>query len=95
MEFKEVTEIDVAEYLNIELEEVNVMLLKTLLASAKAYIVGYTGKNIEFISNNEDFAIVLLVLVSEMYENRLYTVENDKVNPIVKSILDMHSVNLL
>ena len=95
MEFKVVTEIDVAEYLNIELEEVNVMLLKTLLASAKAYIVAYTGRDTEFINNNEDFTIALYVLVSEMYENRLYTVENDKVNPIVKSILDMHSVNLL
>ena len=93
--FKEINEIDVAEYLNIELDEVNIKLLKTLIISAKAYISSYTGRSIEFIDNSEDLVMALYVLVSEMYENRLFTVENNKVNPIIKSILDMHSINLL
>jgi hypothetical protein len=66
-----------------------------ILAAGKAYIKGYTGLSNDQMDTKEDLTIVLMVLSNEMYDNRVFSVENDKVNPVIKSILDMHSVNLL
>lgn len=43
----------------------------------------------------EDFAIVVYILVQDMYDNRTLYVEKDNVNRVVESILGMHCVNLL
>ena len=43
----------------------------------------------------DEFFIVVLILCQDMYDNRTYVVDNDKVNVVVKSILDMHCTNLL
>jgi hypothetical protein len=66
-----------------------------ILAAGKAYIKGYTGLDDTALDTHEDLTIVLMVLANEMYDNRTYTVENDKVNNVIKSILDMYSINLL
>ncbi|KAF0822515.1 head-tail connector protein [Cytobacillus firmus] len=66
-----------------------------ILMACKAYIKGYTGLTLEQMDNKEDLTMVLMVLANELYENRSYTVQNDKVNTVIKSILDMYSVNLL
>lgn len=66
-----------------------------LLPASKSYIKNYTGLTLEEIDNIEEFPIVVMVLANEMYENRLLTVEDDKVSSYIKSILDMNSVNLL
>lgn len=70
-------------------------IINTILSSAKAYIKGYTGLDDATIDTFEDITIALFVLCSEMYSNRQFTVQNDKLNPIVSSILDMHCINLL
>ncbi|MEH7093944.1 head-tail connector protein [Neobacillus vireti] len=66
-----------------------------ILVAGKAYIKGYTGLTDEQLDTHEDLTIVLMVLSNEMYDNRVFSVESDKVNTVIKSILDMHSVNLL
>jgi hypothetical protein len=74
-----------------------------ILTAVKLYISNYTGlplvgdpaNGISGCDDFEDLTIALLVLSNEMYDNRTFTVDNDKVNPVIKSILDMHSVNLL
>lgn len=66
-----------------------------MLSAAKSYIKSYTGLTDEQMDEKEDLTIALFVLVTDMYDNRVYTVQNDKVNKVVSSILNMHSQNLL
>jgi uncharacterized phage protein (predicted DNA packaging) len=92
----EITKDDIKNYLRIDLDFINDdTLITSILASGKSYIKGYTGLDDATIDTHEDITIALFVLCSEMYDNRQYTVQNDKVNPIIKSILDMYSINLL
>ena len=49
----------------------------------------------EEIDKKEDITLAVLVLANEMYSNREYTVEKNILNPVITSILDMHSMNLL
>lgn len=98
MKVSEVTENELAKYMRIELDEDPeeiTAVLKPIISAAKSYIKSYTGQEQEFIDSKEDFVIVLYVLACEMYENRTFTVEKEKLNPLIKSILDMHCINLL
>lgn len=70
-------------------------LFESILVACKVYIKGYTGLDDDSIDAKEDITIALMVLSNELYDNRIFTVENDKVNTVIKSILDMHSINLL
>lgn len=94
MKISEVTINDLKEYANVD-HDYDDRIFSNILSSSKAYIKSYTGLNEEQIDSKEELTIALMVLCNEMYENRIYTVENDKVNKIVNSILDMHSINLL
>lgn len=70
-------------------------LLTLIKDSALAYIKGRTGLDDITIDTYEDITLALLALISDMYDNRSIQVDKDKVNPIVDSILFMHSTNLL
>lgn len=94
MKISEVTITDLKEYANID-HDYDDKIFSNILLSSKAYIKSYTGLNQEQIDEKEELTIALMILCNEMYENRIYTVENDKGNKIVNSILDMHSINLL
>lgn len=67
----------------------------TLLAAAKSYIMSYTGLDEAEMDLHEEISIAILVLCSDLYDNRQTAVESDKVNRTVWSILDLHSANLL
>lgn len=67
----------------------------TLLAAAKSYIMSYTGLDEAEMDLHEEISIAILVLCSDLYDNRQTAVESDKVNRTVRSILDLHSTNLL
>lgn len=94
MKISEVTINDLKEYASVE-HNYDDKMFQDILMAAKSYIKSYTGLNEEQIDSKEELTIALMILCNEMYENRIYTVENDKVNKIVNSILDMHSINLL
>lgn len=94
MKISEVNITDLKEYANVDHDYDN-NIFSNILLSSKSYIKSYTGLNEEQIDSKEELTIALMILCNEMYENRIYTVENDKVNKIVNSILDMHSINLL
>ena len=94
MKISEVNISDLKEYANVDHDYDN-NIFSNILLSSKSYIKSYTGLNEEQIDSKEELTIALMILCNEMYENRIYTVENDKVNKIVNSILDMHSINLL
>lgn len=69
--------------------------VKLMQQAAVSFIRNYTGQNMQYIDRYEEFAPVVLVLVADMYDTRAYHVDNDKLNPFVQSVLDMHRVNLL
>jgi len=90
----EITVNDLAEYLRIyELDENETTLLNNLLNVAKAFIKSYTGQ--EDLDKYQDFVIVTLVLVQDMYDNKTLYVDTKNLNMVVETILGMHSVNLL
>lgn len=94
MKISEITIEELKSYANVfHSEDDN--LFKSILAASKAYIKNYTGLTTEQMDLREDLTIALYVLSNELYDNRSFTVQNDKVNTVIKSILDMHSVNLL
>lgn len=85
---------DIADYLRIdELTDGDEQMLKNLLEIAKTYIESYTGQT--ELDNYQDFVIVALVLVQDMYDNRTMYVDSTNLNTVVETILGMHSVNLL
>ncbi|MEH7391768.1 head-tail connector protein [Bacillus sp. JJ1474] len=96
MKISEVTIQDLKEYAREYNDDpVTNRTFETILTAVKSYIQGYTGLSVEQMDTKEDLVIAMKVLSNEMYDNRTFTVENDKVNTVIKSILDMHSVNLL
>lgn len=94
MKVSEITVENIKEYIKIDNDQEDVFL-QSILAGSKAYIKSYTGLDDIGVDTKEDLSLVVYVLCSEMYDNRQYTVDKDKVNPIIQSILDMHSINLL
>lgn len=94
MKISEVTIEDLKEYSNIYFDE-DPKNLKMILESVKAYIIGYTGLTIDKLDTKEDITMALFILANDLYDNRSFTVENDKINPVIESILNMHCINLL
>lgn len=96
MKISQVTRQDLMEYAREYNDEAEVTkTFDNILVACKSYIKSYTGLSDDQMDTKEDLTIALMVLSNEMYENRLYTVQNDKVNVVIKNILDMHSINLL
>ncbi|WP_368262891.1 head-tail connector protein [Clostridium disporicum] len=93
MKFSEVTVEDIKEYCNAYEEDTKNLTI--ILSASKGYIKSYTGRTVEDLDKYEEIAIASMILCNEMFENRVFSVENDKVNTVVQSILDMHSFNLL
>lgn len=94
MKISEVTITDLKMYANVE-HDYDDNVFQNILIAVRAYIKSYTGLNDEALDKKEDLTIALMILCNEMYDNRTYTVENDKTNKVVNAILDMHSINLL
>lgn len=69
--------------------------LEILLPAAMDYVKGYTGLDEAAIDIHEDITIAVLVLVSDMYDNRQMTVDKNNVNRVVDTILGMYCENLL
>lgn len=96
MKISEVTVNDLMEYANESNNDPEVIkTFDTILLACKSYIKHYTGLKEEQIDAKEDLTIALMVLANELYDNRTFTVKDDKVNPAIKTILDMHCINLL
>lgn len=91
----EITVLDLRDYLNIYevLSSGEENTLSNMLNIAKAYIKNYTGVN--DLDEHEDFVIVALCLVQDMWDNRALYVDKTNLNKVVETILDMHSINLL
>lgn len=94
MKISEISLGHIKDYLHVYHDEDDT-LITAILTASKAFVRNYTGLSTEQLDISEDLSIAVFVLASELYDNRVYTVENDKVNPVIQSLLNMHSVNLL
>ena len=90
----DITSSDLAEYLRLdEVTESDTNTLNTLLGISKTFIQTYTGRT--ELDNYQDFVIVVLILVQDMWDNRTLYVDKSNLNHVIESILDLYSVNLL
>lgn len=94
MKITEITIADIKNYLHVSHDEDDT-LISAILVAAKAFVSGFTGLSAEKQDTLEDLSMAIFILASELYDNRSYTVENVNVNPVIKAILNIHSVNLL
>jgi hypothetical protein len=105
MKISEITINDLKDYARVDHIEDDT-LFNAILIACKSYISNYTGlpllddpSTTDVVENNcdahEDLTIALFILSNELYDNRSFTVQDNKVNVVIKSILDMHSINLL
>jgi hypothetical protein len=105
MKISEVTIETLKNYIHVNHTEDDT-LLSAILVAGRAFIMGYTGLPLtddpttldvieESLDDHEDLTIALLVLSAEMYDNRSYSVDNKELNNVVRTILQMHSINNL
>ena len=69
--------------------------LDILQKAAVEYVKSYTGLDEIEIDAHEDITVVVLVLISDMYDNRQMYVDKNNVNRVVDTILGMYCENLL
>ncbi|QNM06573.1 head-tail connector protein [Qiania dongpingensis] len=69
--------------------------LAILQRAAVEYVKSYTKLDETAIDSHEDITIAVLVLISDMYDNRQMYVDKTNVNRVVDTILGMYSENLL
>ena len=94
MKISDVTLMDMREYLRAE-TETDDTFLTAVMTAARKMILNYTGLSEDELDNYEDLTIAYQIICSDMYDVRTFTVASDKLNPTVKNILNMHSMNLV
>lgn len=96
MKMNEVTLDDLKEYLKVDGNEED-KILTSMLEASKTYIKDYTGLSEENLNTIDSLTIAMLTICSDMYENRVYSIDKKTIQPnmIAKSIMDMYSMNLL
>ena len=94
MKVSEVTNVQIAEYLRLDPDEIPEEI-EPIRKAAVEYMKSYTGMDDTELDEHEEFYIAFLVLCQDMYDNRAMAVANGNVNKTVSTILDMHRKNLL
>ena len=94
MKISEITRVEVKDYLHVYHDDDNTML-DAILVAAKAFVGGYTGLTAEQLDTHEDLSMAVFIISAELYDNRVYTVDKNNVNPAIQAILQMYSINLL
>jgi hypothetical protein len=87
MKVSEITTSVLADYMRTGADD---SLIAPLFAAAKAYVMSYTGLTEAQLDAFEDLSIVILLLCSDMYDNRLLTMPGNVTNELVNSILNLH-----
>lgn len=98
MKVSEVDEMILAEYARLDdPSDIELNELKRMRESAVAMITAYTGLKEEELDEHADITQALFVLVMDMFDNRNLMIDykSTNMNPAVKMILNLHSVNLL
>lgn len=103
MKVSEITIDDICRQIRTDktyLTDDDIVLIPILQKSAIEYVKAYTGLKETEIDTHEDITIAVLVLISDMYDNRQMYVNNGSKgyinsNRVVETILNMHCTNLL
>lgn len=98
MKVSQITNKELADYLKLTYEYLSdgeKIELDNMLNISRKFITSYTGLTDKQIDEHEDFAIVVYVLVADMYDTRSMYVDKNNLNRVVETILGMHSINLL
>jgi len=92
----EITVDEIKNYLRIsEISDKDEKYLETIKKVIIDYIQNNTGLDDDDMDKYSDLVAVFYVLCQDLYDTRSYYVDNNNVNVMVQSILDMHSRNLL
>lgn len=94
MAIKDITIENIKDFCGIS-DDASDALLVGFQAAAYNLIKAYTALSDEEINSYDDLTTAYLVLINDMYNNRDYTTANDKINPLVATILSLHSGNLV
>lgn len=92
MKMSEMTIDDLKLYLRVDGDEED-NFLSSVLNAAKQYVKTYTAQENEFLDGCEDIPMAVYALCADMYDVRQATVANDKINPLVRQIVDSYSRN--
>ena len=98
MKVSQITLKEIAMQLRVEVEYLSDSdrgYIEILREAAIEYVKDYTGLSNEDIDLHDDITIAVLVLISDMFDNRQMYVDKSNVNRVVDTILGMHCVNLL
>lgn len=92
MKISELSPEIIGEYVHIDPED---PLIPSMVSAAASFVKGYTGLTDEELEEHEDITIAVMVLVSDMYDQRSIQVSADNINWTAQSILSMHATNYL
>ena len=92
MKLSQITIDSVKQYVRIT-DSADDLLVAAIMEAATSKILHYTGLTAESVDDYPELFCAYMALCSDMYNVRDATVESDKINPTVKCILDMLSVN--
>ncbi|MBQ8297351.1 MAG: phage gp6-like head-tail connector protein [Ruminococcus sp.] len=95
MKLSQVSLSEVKDFCGISDDDSDTLIQDIIMPAAASFIREYTGLTAEQADALEDLTLPYLVMIDEMYTSRDYAVTKDKLNPYVKTVLDMHSVNYL
>ena len=98
MKVSEIGMVDLCSCVRIDydyLSEEDALFLETAHAAAVSYVKTYTGLSASEIDEHDDLTLAVLVLVSDMFDNRQMTVDKSNVNRVVDTILGMYCTNML
>ena len=70
-------------------------LLTIIMATATSYILSYTALTADEADTIPELSIAMMCLCADMFDVRTSQVSEDKQNPVVKTILNMHRRNLI
>ena len=85
---------DVKNYLRIT-DTDDDSLLTIIMVAATSYILSYTALTAEEADTIPELSIAMMCLCADMYDVRTSQISDDKQNPIVRTILNMHRRNLI
>ncbi len=91
MKVSEITINDVAFFLKLDGCVYSETQLRICLKASVDYVKAYTGLDDAGLDEYEDITIAVLILCSDMYDNRsVYTEQSSNLNQLVEKILDLH-----
>lgn len=94
MKFSDIGTEIVKEYLRVyDTDEDNT--INAIIPAAKHFILSYTGLCADDADKHEDLSLACLILCSDMFDSRSFTVQSDRLNPAADTILHMYAENYL